>query len=47
MNIVVTRGGTPLFTRDVSAGGNQFTDALQKELSLSFDEAERSRGESR
>ena len=40
MNIVVTRGGTPLFTRDVSAGGNQFTDALQKELSLSFDEAE-------
>jgi type IV pilus assembly protein PilM len=40
MNIVVSRGTTLLFTRDVSAGGNQFTDILQKELSLSFEEAE-------
>ena len=40
MNIVVTKGGTPLFTRDVSVGGNQFTDALQKEMNLSFEEAE-------
>ena len=40
MNIVVSRGSTLLFTRDVSAGGNQFTDILQKELSLSFEEAE-------
>jgi type IV pilus assembly protein PilM len=40
MNIVVTRGGTPLFTRDVSVGGNQFTDALQKDMNLSFEEAE-------
>lgn len=40
MNIVVTKGGTPMFTRDVSAGGNQFTDILQKELNLSFEEAE-------
>ncbi|MEW5975641.1 MAG: type IV pilus assembly protein PilM [Acidobacteriota bacterium] len=40
MNIVVTKGGMPLFTRDVSAGGNQFTDILQKELNLSFEEAE-------
>ncbi|PYV92577.1 MAG: pilus assembly protein PilM [Acidobacteria bacterium] len=40
MNIIVTKGGTPLFTRDVSAGGNQFTDVLQKELNLSFEEAE-------
>jgi len=30
-----------LFTRDVSVGGNQYTDALQKELDLSFDDAER------
>jgi type IV pilus assembly protein PilM len=35
------RGGVPLFTRDVSVGGNQYTDALQKELDLSFDDAER------
>ena len=40
MNIVVTRGGMPLFTRDVSVGGNQFTDALQKDMNLSFEEAE-------
>jgi type IV pilus assembly protein PilM len=40
MNIVVTKGGTPMFTRDVSSGGNQFTDVLQKELNLSFEEAE-------
>jgi type IV pilus assembly protein PilM len=40
MNILVAKGGTPLFTRDVSVGGNQFTDALQKEMNLSFEEAE-------
>lgn len=40
MNIVVTKGGAPLFTRDVSVGGNQFTDALQKDMNLSFEEAE-------
>jgi type IV pilus assembly protein PilM len=40
MNIVVTKGGTPQFTRDVSSGGNQYTDVLQKELNLSFEEAE-------
>ena len=32
MNINIVRGGIPLFTRDVSVGGNQYTDALQKEL---------------
>jgi type IV pilus assembly protein PilM len=41
MNINITRGGVPLFTRDVSVGGNQYTDALQKELDLSYDDAER------
>jgi type IV pilus assembly protein PilM len=35
------RGGAPLFTRDVSVGGNQYTDALQKELDLSYEDAER------
>ena len=40
MNINIVRGTTPLFTRDVSVGGNQYTDSLQKELDLSFDEAE-------
>jgi type IV pilus assembly protein PilM len=41
MNIVIGRGGNPLFTRDVSVGGNQYTDTLQKELDLSFDDAEK------
>jgi type IV pilus assembly protein PilM len=39
-NINVVKGTTPLFTRDVSVGGNQYTDALQKELALSFEDAE-------
>src|SRR5712671_3984481 len=47
MNINIVRGWTPLFTRDVSVGGNQYTDALQKELDLSFEDAERlKRGDS-
>src|ERR1700726_2434255 len=41
MNINIVRGWTPLFTRDVSVGGNQYTDALQKELDLSFEDAEK------
>jgi type IV pilus assembly protein PilM len=40
-NIVVGRGGIPLFTRDVSLGGNQYTDSLQKELDLSYEDAEK------
>ena len=39
-NIIVVKGSKPLFTRDVSVGGNQYTDALQKELNVSFEEAE-------
>jgi type IV pilus assembly protein PilM len=41
MNINIVRGGTPLFTRDVSVGGNQYTDTLQKELDLSYEDAEK------
>jgi len=40
MNINIVKGVMPLFTRDVSVGGNQYTDSLQKELDLSFDDAE-------
>ena len=40
MNISITRGRTPLFTRDVSVGGNQYTDSLQKELDLGYGDAE-------
>ncbi len=46
MSINIVRNQIPLFTRDVSVGGNQYTDALQKELDLSFEDAERlKRGE--
>src|SRR3979411_295107 len=41
MNINIVRGGIPLFTRDVSVGGNQYTDALQKELDLSFEDGDK------
>jgi type IV pilus assembly protein PilM len=40
MSINIVKGVTPLFTRDVSVGGNQYTDSLQKELDLSFEDAE-------
>jgi type IV pilus assembly protein PilM len=40
MNINITKAGMPLFVRDVSVGGNQYTDILQKELQLNFQEAE-------
>src|ERR1700689_5091520 len=41
MNINIVRGWAPPFPRDVSVGGNQYTDALQKELDLSFEDAEK------
>src|ERR1700716_4324313 len=40
MTINIVKGTTPLFPRDVSVGGHQYTDSLQKELDLSFDDAE-------
>ena len=33
-------GSQSVFTRDVSMGGNAFTEAVQKELNLPFDAAE-------
>src|SRR5215510_9999195 len=40
MTINVVRGTTSIFTRDISAGGNQYTDLLQKELNMTFEQAE-------
>jgi len=40
MNINIVKGNVPLFTRDVSVGGHQYTDSLQKELDLNFEDAE-------
>lgn len=40
-NINVLVRGQTSFWRDISAGGNQFTEALQREFNLSFEQAER------
>ncbi len=39
-NINITKSGDSLFTRTVNVAGNRVTEALQKNLSISFDEAE-------
>jgi type IV pilus assembly protein PilM len=40
MNINIVQGTRSVFTRDVSVGGNQYTALLQKELGLTFEQAE-------
>jgi type IV pilus assembly protein PilM len=40
ININVVKNGLPAFTRDISSGGNQYTEAIQKTLHVSFQEAE-------
>ena len=40
ININIIAGGQSLFTRDISLGGNAYTEALQKELSLTFQDAD-------
>ena len=40
-NINALKGDSSVFTRDITTvGGNQYTDAIQKDLSVSFDQAE-------
>ncbi len=39
-NVNVLSGTNSIFWRDISFGGNQYTDALQKEYNLSFEQAE-------
>jgi type IV pilus assembly protein PilM len=40
MNINIVQGVQSVFTRDVTSGGNYYTAMLQKELGLSYDQAE-------
>jgi type IV pilus assembly protein PilM len=40
ININIVSGDQSLFTRDLSIGGNAYTEAVQKELDLPFDTAE-------
>ena len=39
-SISVLQNGTSVFWRDISVGGNQYTDTIQRELGLSRDQAE-------
>jgi type IV pilus assembly protein PilM len=39
-NLNILARGQSVFWRDISFGGNQFTEALQREYNLSFDQAE-------
>jgi type IV pilus assembly protein PilM len=40
VNINIVTNGTTTFTRDVTIGGNQFTEEIQKQLNVSYEEAE-------
>jgi type IV pilus assembly protein PilM len=39
-NIAILQGGSSIFWRDISIGGNLFTEAIQKEMGLPSDQAE-------
>lgn len=40
MNVNIVRHGSSLFTRDVPLGGNRYTEAIQREMGMSYEEAE-------
>jgi len=40
MNVNIVKGTRSLFTRDITVGGGQFTDVLQRSLGLSYQQAE-------
>ena len=41
INVNIVRGGRSVFTRDIPAGGNAYTDALRNARALSFEHAEK------
>ncbi len=46
MNINILKDGASIFTRDISVGGNRYTEALQRDFGLTYEDAERvKRGE--
>lgn len=40
MNINIMQNGAHMLYRDITIGGNQYTDAIQKELNVSYEQAE-------
>lgn len=47
MNVNIIRGGVSLFTRDIPLGGNRYTEAIQREMGMSYEEAEEAKKEAR
>ena len=46
MNINILKDGTSIFTRDISVGGNRYTEALQRDFGFTYEDAEKvKRGE--
>jgi type IV pilus assembly protein PilM len=46
MNINILKDGASIFTRDITVGGNRYTEALQREFGLTYEDAEKvKRGE--
>ncbi len=43
MNVNIIRGGSSMFTRDIPLGGNRYTEAIQREMGMSYEEAEESK----
>jgi type IV pilus assembly protein PilM len=43
INVNIVSGDQSLFTRDISVGGNAYTEAVQKEFGLAFDAAEQAK----
>jgi type IV pilus assembly protein PilM len=43
INVNIIAGQQSLFTRDISVGGNAFTEAVQREFNLSFEAAEQAK----
>jgi type IV pilus assembly protein PilM len=41
VNISIVTDGAPAFTRDITTAGNQYTEEIQKALTIGFEEAER------
>jgi len=43
MNINILKSGSSVFTRDISIGGDRYTEAIQRDLGLSYEDAERAK----
>jgi len=43
MNINILKSGSSVFTRDISIGGNRYTEAIQRDLGLGVEDAEKAK----